>query len=633
MVSNIHPNEDPIASLLQTASEIDEMGNQSSGQDLTSISGVRDVFNLSDVSTHIQAHHSNVKVEGERIGIVSDDVRNSGADPKVLNGLVGTVKQSTQQVAHRNSNGSRSNLNLQDGDQVKVSTLSRTSSSGKPEAVAKNNPLLEKRDQLVAKYQQDLKQHGFMPDGSRCKIYDRVQATIDELAKSENPAVIEKCDKALHMTIETLKIDPLKDKMYITSGKVKDVFDAGTHVVYTPVESSIFQKIYKGNEAELKEEAGQKTVDMQVDIILKVVPKIDAKTAHLLIKEFGTLDNILVLLQNSFSPELADIKASLEKKYPKNSPVPTDLIQELMKLKDAQKELKNLVSNIALNAEILKSGSGIGSKLTVKVEKAVTDLDLAISEGIKDENGVKQPLTEEQTVSFGEGMLNGYASLHRIDMSHGDSKLENILVYESGCKIADLGKAKRCDSKTELFNKGNLRFSAPENKVSHKAETYSAAMILIRLFEEPILREKMARDPNDNMILTNSSIDSSVQVLKNRHGVEKFVVQNKNMPQTESFLGRMSYMQDMVAVTITGSHNLNAEKEINHYIDALVMEKNVACVEKSSKTPEEKSIEVARNVQFGELLKSMMKANPQERITTQKALEEYRKIFGIQVEV
>jgi serine/threonine protein kinase len=319
--------------------------------------------------------------------------------------------------------------------------------------------------------------------------------------------------------------------------------------------------------------------------------------------------------------------------------VAIDVVGDFMKLASAQKELRELSKNLAFNLEKLQGPERLGSKFTVKTDKAECDLDSAVTEGVKDQNGVRHQLTEEQIVSLGDDILNAYVALHRLGFVHGDSKLENILLLidkdgNNYAQLIDLGKLEVVSANQAVLNKGNQRTCPPEGKVSHRGETYSVGMMLIQMFEQSILRDKMAKNPNDNMLISTPNVDSSKKVAKNRNGLEKFAVQNKNMSQSESFLGRVSTIGDILLNAITGKvSNQDAEKEIYTYVYALVNEKNKIVMNDNSKTPQEKADLLKRNNDFGALLRSMLTSDRNARITMNEAQNRYRRIFGIQREV
>lgn len=239
-----------------------------------------------------------------------------------------------------------------------------------------------------------------------------------------------------------------------------------------------------------------------------------------------------------------------------------------------------------------------GKEYTVKTDAAMGgDLD-----GAKGEKGFPFP----ESAKIGLDILKGMNNLHKAGYVHGDVKGDNVLIVinPDGSKlarVADLGKTRKMEPNEKGINVGNPRYAAPEGGSSHRSEVFSTALLIISSLEGKLLTKD-----NGYMILSDKNFekDESVKPEERRKGIEKFLVMNKNCPQTENtsfqrkatILGR-EIVQNLKAQLGVTSHTINAQKEVHKYIDALV-------TELIKKNPESKN----QINELGNLLKEMTRS-------------------------
>lgn len=235
-----------------------------------------------------------------------------------------------------------------------------------------------------------------------------------------------------------------------------------------------------------------------------------------------------------------------------------------------------------------------------------------------------------QSARLGLDILKGMNHLHLAGFVHGDVKGDNVLIADqpNGEKIAritDLGKTREMGNDEKGINLGNPRYAAPEGGSSQRSEVYSTGLLIIHSLEKEFLNEEngyMIR-PENNFVK-----DESVKVEAKRTGIEKFLVLNKNCPQTEntsferkaSILGR-EISQNIKAQMGINSNNKKAEVEVHAYIDALVR--------KLTQNNPQSAKEIN---ELGNLLKDMTRSKlsgsgPVRTENLQVALTEYQRIM------
>jgi len=280
-------------------------------------------------------------------------------------------------------------------------------------------------------------------------------------------------------------------------------------------------------------------------------------------------------------------KSSVDDNNVYYAPVGSDFVTHWMKKKEISEELKTgwkiqkklglkegVEANIAFDMEVLeKRDEKVGVDYTVKTSKATGDLDAAFKKG-----SLKFP----GSAQIGLDIVNGMHNLHRAGYVHGDAKGENVLLVEIevdgkkrlAARIADLGKAQKLEAGQTAIHVGNPCYAAPEGGVSHKAEVYSTAIMVIHALEGEL---KSKAEGPDGMLLNVAENEQDEKVnVEARSGIEKFLVLNKNCLQKShsTFQGKAKVLGGEVAnklgISKRNSAELEAaEKAVHSYIDKL----------------------------------------------------------------
>lgn len=316
--------------------------------------------------------------------------------------------------------------------------------------------------------------------------------------------------------------------------------------------------------------------------------------------------------QKYFKSKEKEIQSEVEK-----SKLIQDRLVELHRIRGDQE------SNLAFDLVEIEGGSKIGGEYTVEAQAAEGDLEDRV-------NGKKDPLRFPISADVGLQIVNGMANLHGAGWVHGDLKLENVLLVKKGAgadakyiaKIADFGKTERLGPNESMMHTGNPRFQAPEGRRSQKGEVYSTGIMLIHLLEGEFLNPA-SDNPKDHMLKTPDRQDPDVDSSK-RFGVEKFLVDNLDCPQTEvnSLRGKgKAYGRELrlaLPGTSVSTTNLDkAEKEIYDYIDVLADN----LLDRYS-TAEEQIGELR------DLLRTMTSSDPNRRFTMDQVVTEYTRIMS-----
>ena len=248
----------------------------------------------------------------------------------------------------------------------------------------------------------------------------------------------------------------------------------------------------------------------------------------------------------------------------------------------------------------------INGKYTVQTEKATGDLEKVMKE---------KGLSFTQRLDLGRQCLEGFRALHAGDYVHGDIKPENMLVYRNKdqltVKVSDWGKAKRQDDETTTRYAGNARFAPPEFRTSHKAETYSLGLVLLRILEEAILSQS-----TDKEMLLKPDHTRTIFLEKDHRGFIKYIFSN-----SESYHYRIKWIRRLIAWfnrdkihSSTEAKNKNQELTYN-YIDELAKRilENRLC-----------STQVAGELTT--LIKEMTQFDPAKRPTSEQS---YQKLEAI----
>lgn len=230
----------------------------------------------------------------------------------------------------------------------------------------------------------------------------------------------------------------------------------------------------------------------------------------------------------------------------------------------------------------------------------------------------KEPLSFEQALNFGSQILNGYKDLEGAGIVHGDTKLENILVYKDKDKnliarVADFGKAREMEKDETAINTGNDRYM--QGLLSHKSQLFGVGILLIRLTETQFLTkdQKMLIDPEE---------EASIKPSKQRWGIERFLILNKKTPQTESskLKGRIRILFRAVQYSVKKPAPQKFEassQEIQKYVAALTEQL------KAKYPDQEEALD-----ELKKLLNNLTSANPKGSIAdAAEKFEEIRKNF------
>lgn len=287
-----------------------------------------------------------------------------------------------------------------------------------------------------------------------------------------------------------------------------------------------------------------------------------------------------------------------------------ELREEFETMKAIQEATKNDPDSqfLAVQAEELKGDERIASQFTLKSEKASGDF----------EKTMKKDLSNKQRVDFADHYLKGLKALHASGRAHGDIKAENCLIYgkepDQTLRLSDFGKTKSLKEEETASYSGNLLHAPPEGKQSQKADTYGAAIDLIRNFEQPYLKKgsllEVEVDQRDSATITDH----------HRQGIEKFIVEHKAFPACEAkgwrgFLTRL-FRRLFNVGNLKNEELKNHEAALHNYIDAL----GTKLKESGLKEPEK----------LIQLLKEMTRSDPNKRISSAEAAQRYGEWANLQ---
>lgn len=295
---------------------------------------------------------------------------------------------------------------------------------------------------------------------------------------------------------------------------------------------------------------------------------------------------------------------------------------KLMKLLESGKE-----SFIAFKLDVMGKASQKGDQYTVATDAAKSDLDYLVNKKLMNKNFLKFP----DSLGIAHNILEGMNNLHRAGFVHGDLKGDNVLIVQMGKKIiarlTDLGKTKEMGKNEVGIHVGNPRYAAPEGGISQKAEVYGTALLMIRALEGELLNSA-----NGNMVINEKEFtkDPAASVGGKRTGIEKYLVLNKDCPQTENttLRGKVTLLARETSrfFGIKNSYP-NAQTAVHKYIDALIEGL-------SNKTdPPATDLQKAQLKELGALLKEMTRSNVDGTGETRTeslevALQKYEKIMN-----
>lgn len=259
--------------------------------------------------------------------------------------------------------------------------------------------------------------------------------------------------------------------------------------------------------------------------------------------------------------------------------------------KDGEEEM-TIGPHLAIDMEELEGENKVQGKFTLRTERAAENRNL-------EREVSKNPPSLDTALDIAEQILDGLRDLHLAGYVHGDLKLENVLIFldEKGrlvVKIADFGKSQVIGADEDLLYTGNDRYAPFEGRLSKRGEVFSAAVMLIRILEADLLRGK----PSGMLIRPEN--EDAVQPRRQRKGIEKYLVLNKNTPQTElsKLRGRCRILFRSAKLWHKRAEPPDltaASREMNLYIGALVTNLQEKHPDKDPKAIDE----------LGELLKEM----------------------------
>jgi len=219
-----------------------------------------------------------------------------------------------------------------------------------------------------------------------------------------------------------------------------------------------------------------------------------------------------------------------------------------------------------------------------------------------------------ERIRLAHDFLAGMTVLSVADCAHGDIKPQNCLVYRDSrgslsLKVSDFGKTQKvAEGETKPY-RGNIRFVAPEGRVSKQGDVYGAALVVIRTLEE------FLGDSGESLVKIDKK-DKEAQAIKKRRGIEKYIVEHKaflgaDTPGLPSIiykgLPRRARLEKQ-----TKKQKERQQKLLEGYVNALIegLEgKNIKCGE------------------LGNLLKEMLHVDPQKRPTMEEAFNRFKNIF------
>ena len=283
---------------------------------------------------------------------------------------------------------------------------------------------------------------------------------------------------------------------------------------------------------------------------------------------------------------------------------------ELAPLNWDSPEVRQLIeneNNLAIDFQWAPPMGRVSKKPTVIAPKASTDL----------ENFVRGRKCEfPKSIDYIKQLMSGYKNLHRIGRIHGDSKLNNVLVFgppgAETIKLADWGKDKELVADKFTFSTGNCRYMPPERLASQKGEVFSMAMMAVRMLEEEFLKgdRQMLVEP-DEINRTKEKLLRFEDDPKNcRKGIERYLIIAKGCPGVDSNWTTRLIQLIGAFKSFINPNRRNIDPQVTKYLNALQKELLI----KYGTTSPLKVFEIIR------VLRLMMKSDLNERITIEEAL-------------
>jgi hypothetical protein len=330
-------------------------------------------------------------------------------------------------------------------------------------------------------------------------------------------------------------------------GKVNNIWTIGeketaTHVYGTPRDDRLLPRIGESKqEAKLREE-----LTTAADIKRKLKEKALLSLADEIKEQELQIANSIGMIPSDDQLELLAEEVEGQGKH--------EIAEKI------RNQIGRATRNLSIDfEEVVDPEEKIHGRFTLKSEKASGDL----------EERLAGELLIEDPWSFGEQLLQGMVDLQNAGYAHGDLKAENILLYEQRLKIADFGKARLMQPSERKIYTGNARYEPPEGRMSLQGDVYSTGLLMIRILEKNFLT-----DESPTLVTITERTRKSISPEASRRGVEKFVSEHKDCPQTET-----TELKGMVTVfsrralysinTPSGEILSRAEEAIQTYIEAL----------------------------------------------------------------
>lgn len=271
------------------------------------------------------------------------------------------------------------------------------------------------------------------------------------------------------------------------------------------------------------------------------------------------------------------------------------LKSEHKKMEDIKAKVPN-GQYLAVESKVVEDKARFGGSFALEVDAAVNDFE-------KELRG--HDSTIQQRLSFCTDYARGMRDLHGAGYAYGDVKPENCLIYqnpetqEKSLKLSDFGKAEQVRPGEEKTYKGNLRFAPPEGTLSQAGDVFSAALVLIRTLEDPLLEKGAPLIP-----VKNEDRDSQPAVDK-RRGVEQLIVDHKAFPGIdEPSLSDKLFRRLPRQATLDKQPQEKKDKQVevlSEYVDALTSTLVVNGMDK------------AKAKELNTLLKDMINVSPDQR--------------------
>lgn len=442
---------------------------------------------------------------------------------------------------------------------------------------------------------------------------DQLRELINVHNRPDQQNKIAHLKEELHGHIEAMKADTISRTNFakLRHGKAKQVWrkavSYGKNVVYYTPRKTTLDFIYSSKKAEIQEEVKTcQSIDRALansalsGLLSKggCSKKEAAVLSKKLLQHYGTKEEIKRSV-NKVHDTATSLASELNIK-PKHAKMIKDAFQ------DSAEVRKFLECGQHLATEMREVEDKINGMYTVETPRAMHDLEHEIKNFADDKY---KNLGFSEREELGLHLVKGLRDLHQTGRVHGDLKPDNALIYEEdgakSLRLSDFGKTRTLGSDETAMHTGNPRFAAPEGRLSHKAEVYSAGLLLIRMFEAEVLG-------NNNSLMTVVG-DSS------RQGVERFVILNDKCLQSEvqGLRAKVSLVKKNISLATTGkvpSEQLRAaESEIHKYIDALVYGLK-------AKHPD---VNPGKFDSIGEMLKLMTDKDPSKRPTMDEVVEMY----------